>query len=357
MVKQQINSITAIRISCAVLFLTFTFIYLYSYQADVLAMAQHVLSEGKTHYNATVGALLITSVLYLLHVAVMAVTRLVSRSHALTYFPSLLLLAVLTDVSPDIDRGFTSGHWLWLCPLLLVLWTGAVWVARQIQPYESDSFSYGLFSRTVWINVVTMTVMMTIVGLVGTSNDVFHYRMTAERRISGKDYEGALRVGSKSPATDSSLTMLRIYALAAQGKLPERLFEYPLVGGSAAMRPNGTTVKMMLHDDTQLRLVRRTTPDYRMCGYLLDRNLEAFARELVIRYDLRRLPKHYREAMTLYCHTRSNPIAVYNDPATGADYHDYREMEKKYSNPQERQTALRDAFGKTYWYYFDYPGK
>ena len=66
MVRQKENSITATRITCALLFIIFTFTYLYSYQADVLAMAQHVLSEGKTHYNATVGALLITSVLYLL---------------------------------------------------------------------------------------------------------------------------------------------------------------------------------------------------------------------------------------------------------------------------------------------------
>lgn len=355
MVRQKENGITATRITCALLFIIFTFTYLYSYQADVLAMAQHVLSEGKTHYNATVGALLITFVLYLLHVAVMAVSGLVSRSHALTYFPSLLLLTVLTDVSPDIDHGFTFGHWLWFCPLLLALWACAVWVARKIQPYEPGPFSHGLFSRNVWINAVTMTVMMVLVGLGANSNDVFHYRMTAERCIAEKDYEGALSVGSKSLATDSSLTMLRIYALAAQGKLPERLFEYSLMGGSAAMRPNGSSVKMMFHEDKQLRLVRRTTPDYRMCGNLLDRNLEAFARELVIRYDLRRLPKHYREAMTLYCHTRSNPIVVYSDPATEADYNDYKEMEKRYTNPQERQTALRDAFGKTYWYYYDYP--
>ena len=112
---------------------------------------------------------------------------------------------------------------------------------------------------------------------------------------------------------------------------------------------------MMLHNDQQLKLVVRTTPDYRMCGHLLDRNLEAFACELVKRYDMRRLPKHYREAMTLYCHTRSTPIVVYSDPATEADYNEYKEMEKKYTNPHERQTALRDAFGKTYWYYYDYP--
>ena len=76
------------RVMCAVVFFVFTFCYLYFYQADVLAMAQHVLSGGKTRYNSLIGAVLITLVLYLLQLLVFAVTRLYKRAHALTYFPS-----------------------------------------------------------------------------------------------------------------------------------------------------------------------------------------------------------------------------------------------------------------------------
>lgn len=32
-------------------FLLFTFLYLFEYQADVLAVTQHVLAHGVTHYN------------------------------------------------------------------------------------------------------------------------------------------------------------------------------------------------------------------------------------------------------------------------------------------------------------------
>ena len=49
------------RVMCAILFLCFSFLYLYEYQADVLAVAQHVLSDGQTHYNRTIGAVLITA--------------------------------------------------------------------------------------------------------------------------------------------------------------------------------------------------------------------------------------------------------------------------------------------------------
>ena len=45
---------------------------------------------------------------------------------------------------------------------------------------------------------------------------------------------------------DSTITMLRAYALAREGKMGERLFEYRVYGGSEALLPNGTTVKSLL---------------------------------------------------------------------------------------------------------------
>ena len=115
------------RVMCAILFLCFSFLYLYEYQADVLAVAQHVLSDGQTHYNRTIGAVLITAVLYLLQIGVYAVTKLSKRTHAMTYFPSLLILAIITDISPDIDLHFSFGAWLVVFPLLLILYGFFVW--------------------------------------------------------------------------------------------------------------------------------------------------------------------------------------------------------------------------------------
>ena len=48
------------KIACAILFLIFTFCFLYYYQADILTVEQHVLSHGQTHYDRTIGAVLIT---------------------------------------------------------------------------------------------------------------------------------------------------------------------------------------------------------------------------------------------------------------------------------------------------------
>ena len=54
-------------------------IYLAFYQADVLAVAQHVFSGGLTNYSYTLAPLLITLVLYLLQVGVYAIKNVKQR--------------------------------------------------------------------------------------------------------------------------------------------------------------------------------------------------------------------------------------------------------------------------------------
>ena len=77
------NGTVAVKAISAVLFLVFVFCYLYFYQADILAVSQHVLSGGKTSYEPTIGAALITLVLYLLQIGVYAFTKLeeIGRAH------------------------------------------------------------------------------------------------------------------------------------------------------------------------------------------------------------------------------------------------------------------------------------
>ena len=128
------NSTVIVRIVCAILFCLFSFIYLYKYQAEILTIAQHVLSNGQTHYNHLIGAILITLVLFLLQLGVFAITRFPNWFHALTYFPSMLTLAVITDVSPRIDRGFSFGAWLWVYPLLLILFAGLALISLITSP-------------------------------------------------------------------------------------------------------------------------------------------------------------------------------------------------------------------------------
>lgn len=366
-----------IRVVCAVLFLSFTFLYLYDYQDDILAMAQHVLSDGLTHYNRIIGAVIITIVLWLLQIGFYALFRLQGRAHAITYFPSLLTLAVITSPDNAIDQGFTFGAWIVAWPVLMVICIGVMWYAHQVQPYEPVDASQGLLSRRAWINYASMCGMFVFVGIFSNHNDVFHYRMHVESCLNDSLYDEALVTGEKSNKTDSSLTSLRIHALALKNQLGERLFEYPLVGGSAAMLPDGKGVKYLMYPEKNLyknlgcwlkqhmttmhylkfvhrhKLATKSAHDYLLCAYLLDGNLDAFVHSIGLYYNIYgQLPKHYREALTLYNHLRSNPFISYRSTVMETDFQDFQTLIHKYNNPVERAAALRDTFGNTYWWYY-----
>lgn len=375
---QRKDGTLAMRILCAVFFLIFTTLYLFRYQPDILAVTQHVLSGGATHYNSVIGTVLITLVLWLLQLAIYGWTGLSHRAHALTYLPSLLLLAVLTDISPNLTVGSYLGCWVWLFPLLLIVYAGVVWIFRQLEPMEPTPFSVGVFSRVTWINMLLMCVMALIVCSIGCSDTVFHCRMRMESYMLRGDYKVAVNVGKDLERTDSSLTMLRILALSKTGSLPERLFEFPLTGGSRAMLPNRSSVRLlMLPEDsvystfgvvlkeklspmTYLRYVNkspkyasRVSRDWQLCGFLLDRNLDAFVRTLPCYYDIRKpLPKAYREALILYNHLRKKPRVLYKESVMDADYDDFKKAFYSSDNLWTRRANVKGNFGKSYWYYY-----
>lgn len=324
----------------------------------MLAMAQHVLSGGVTTYNRIVGAVLITLLLFLLQRVVYALTGLYRRSHALTYFPSLLLLAILTSVSPRIDSSHEFTIWYVVGPLLLLIYIAVVWMMRSYQPYESLMNSTGLFNRMMWVNMLTLFIMFFFVGLVSTSNDVFHYRMKMEGLMRRGEYAEAIEVGCHSCAVDSSLVMLRAYALAREGLLGERLFEYPLVGRSSSLLPNGCEVKSMMYPSVEIRRFAsgRASDDYRLCGYLLDKKIVPFVRSVVkcYRLDSLSLPKHYAEALALYVHQTRHQVEGFRDSSLLSNYAAFRQLSVQSRSDRSRHTELRDRFGNTYWYYFFY---
>ena len=372
------SSTVAIRLMCAIVFLSFSFVWLYCFQADVLAAAQHVLSKGLTTYKPFVGAILITLVLQSLQLIVYALTRLRKRSHALTYLPSMLALAVITDVNSDVDGQYTLGPLWWILPIVIALWLLLVFVARMLQSVEPDAEPKGLFSRAMWINMLTMALLIIIVVALSNSNAVFHYRMRAEQCLTDGDMKGALMVGRKSLEGDEHLLMLRMYALARENALGEHLFEYPITGNSSQMLPTDSLSCMMFYPQDSLykfigarpasrmspmrylelvqqrdSLPNKTVADYLLCGYLIDRQIDDFVKELGKYYHIDdSLPKHYREALTLYTHMRSRPLVVYHHAVMDEDYDNLMQLEKQYPDKNERRVKVEEQYRGTYWYYY-----
>ena len=184
-------------------------------------MLQHVLSGGTTRYDKTIGTVVIGLVLYLVHVGVRKIGGFGGSLYALTYFPSLLLLVVLTGVNSDFVEIPFRRLWLWLAPLLLALYVCAALLVRfkcgGIQPGTGVNST---FLGTLWKNLSLMALMFIAVCLCGNSDRVFHYRLRVERLLLSGNFGAAwgLLSGQKI-----FLTLFALAALAAIFKFRRQL--------------------------------------------------------------------------------------------------------------------------------------
>lgn len=349
---------TLTHVLCTFVFALFSFFYLYYYQADLMTIMQHVLSEGQTHYNHFVGAVLITIVLLLIQVGVVRLFQRMRLSWAFTFVPSALLLAMITDVrqSDSAANGFIEFGWGgYVLPLCLIMFFVVVWGLNTSGITEKYNLDFKNPTHKLCVNLTVILLLMLFVCGWGNSDRVLHDRLHVEQCLADNDVDEALRTLQLHSDADENLTMLTAYALSRKGQLPERLFEFPLKGGSASLMPNGKNVGFGLIADTtfyaylgnaylqrmstmhyldyqrrHMRLNRRTV-DYQLCAYLMDKKLDAFARNITKYYEVNdsvQLPKHYKEALILYTHSHSNPCIVYHDNVLDADFEDMQKLEK-----------------------------
>lgn len=375
------NNSTLVNSICAIVFILFTYVYLYFFQADLLAMEQHVLSGGTTHYNKTIGAILITLVLYLLKLGVGRLTRFDGWLHIFNYVPSLLLLIVLTSGNQDFDTSAFPVGVIVTVSVILVIYVIFAVLFRLKSYFQIDTSFTGSVLGSLWKSLLIMAVMFLFVCALGNTSEVFHYRLRVEWLLNTNDYDNALSVGEKSDDTDANLTMLRAYALSRKKQLGERLFEYPIPeGGSNLLLPDGINIKCLLYPETEIfrqlgirkmgrmkpleyllyldnhGLAMKSVTDYILCGYLLDKNLDGFVNMIKNKYNLTSpsLPKHYKEALILYTHLRANPVLVFHSEIMDADYADFQKLEEKYPDKSERYSYVKDTYGETYWFYYFY---
>lgn len=367
------------RMACAIVFVVFTFLFVYDYQTDLIAYTQHVLSRGATTYNRIVGAVVITLALTLLSVGVRAVLKLRARFHALVYFPSLLLLVLLAGGQTDGAGDLSFGFWMWAFPLSLVVYAGVLFFCHGILNLHIDISQDRWYSQMMWENMLLLLLQFAFTVGISNHDDVFHEQLCAERLLAEGHHEEALDACSRIAAPDTVLTCLRAMALSRMGTLGERMFEKPVTGGSTALQPDGHAVRLAmlpadsfycyvgkrpmrpmstigyLHFLERHHLARRPAADYLLTACLLDKDLDGFVSTVGRYYKVDSLlPKHYREALTLYTHTRSTPRLVYHTNVMDADFQDYQALERKFPDKRERQTALRATYGNTYWYYWQY---
>ncbi len=379
MPKYRNDNSALVVLSCAIVFILFVFLYLFFLEADILEMTQHVLSKGSTHYNRIVGTIIITIVLFLIQLGVTRLTAFSGALYALNFFPSLLLLSILTIQNPDFKRIPFYGSWFWIAPLLLILYIGVVYVYQKNMIPTQYSIHKGRVVRLIWINLLTLSMMFFAISALGSSPKVFMYRIHMEGLLKKDKPLEALKVGRKSSQTDENLTLLRIYALSKTNKLADRLFSYPLMGGSKSLLPDGDSIKTLLisQDDIIKRLSKRKkgslSPkeyleyaqnngiaqrgaiDYLLCGYLMDKDLDSFYDLLPLKYSLNDslLPKYYKEALALQNHIKAYPLTN-SDTIIDSRCQRFLEIYTQEKDSIACYAKLRNIYDKTYWLYYFY---
>ena len=182
---------------------------------------------------------------------------------------------------------------------------------------------------------------MLVIGIAIDISDVERYALRMQRLMDEGRYAEALHVGDRSDKTDERLLELRIEALGHEKQLGERLFAYPVKGGSHSLTIGGKSLYSL-------------GGDYTLCASLIDKDLDRFVELLPQYYEVdERLPRYYREALILYTHLRTNPKIVYHDAVMDTDYDDLQQLERKYPDRRARQVAVYRQYEGTYWYYYE----
>lgn len=378
MVNNTKDSTTTIKVVCAIIFIVFVVSYVFSFQGDLLTMIQNVWSDGQTRYHRGVGVAIITLILSLVAFVVSLLIKLPQRTFSLVFFPSFLMLGLLTAVHVDGGSVTTSLGWLVASPVMLVLYVFVTGQIRSYQPFLTPLHSTSFLSHPWWTNILLLVCMMCMTYMMGNTDRTLHTRLKVERYCQKKQWDKALETGLPQYDNDSSLTMLRALALANKGELGSRLFNYDATGGSAALMPQqDKSVTFLLGSDIQLwktvgvaprdrsqtmcaflkKELRRGTvnavaKDYILCSYLLDRDLKTFARTLPLYYAINdSLPTHYAEAYVMYCE-KYNVSDTLLAPAMKADYADFLTTMREQPSRVLRESAIRSAYFGTYWYYY-----
>lgn len=365
-------------VACGVLFSVFSFVYLYVFQKEVLEALHYSLSLGKTYYVPLIGAIIITVVLLIFRWGINGLMGLKGPVRSFSYFPSCLLLGVLTDVNQTIYHGGSiDNKWLWLLPLLLLLYVGITLVSRRI--FRNWLNIEGSVLGLINSNLLILMLLCLMTACIGNSNVNFHHELAVEKAIRNKDYRAARNVGKESLETTRTLTALRAYAMSLEGTLGEHLFEYPQYYGADGLLFASSSMDVLRQTADSLytylgaqphiqekttdylericedEVAKHTALDYYFGALLLDKKIENFTSAIeTYSFEQDTLPRYFREAIVLYKHIHPEYINEVKDTVTVSRFEEFNTRRKGFTSLVEEKNRMRRDFGDTYWWYYYY---
>lgn len=359
---------------CAAVFSLFSFIYIYVFQGELLALMQDYLSRGVTSSNAFLAALIITLLLMLMQWGINRMSKLHGRWEAVSYLPSCTLLALVTDVNVS-TMLYTPVKWLWGVPICVLLYIFLVWANRNINDIRKKNY-FGV----LWPNLLTFNILFILTAQLSNNAPTSHMELAAWHYVHDDKYEEVLSIGRRSDDSNATLTSLRNLAMAKTGRLGDLMFHYPQpygadgliynkytrqtdrygsrtfydhLGAEAYGGESGRAFAERMYHKTDSAIYR----DLYLAALLLDKDLQTFAREAspLAKAD-GQLPVHYQEALLLYNDQNPDtPVAFVADTTIVNHFSDYQTLQRQYADDAIIAKNLsKRKFGNTYWTYYDY---
>lgn len=364
-------------VACGLLFVAFSFVYLYIFQKDVMEAMHYFFSGGKTQFFPLGTAFTLTLVLLLLRWGVNALLRLKGMIRELSYFPSFLLLGVMADVDYTLYQEGIPDQWMWQFPLLIAVYVVVVLLLKRIFQWipdlhvDNSMVAFGNFTAMLLFCLMTMGISNT--------NIHFHHELGVERALRQSDYAEARKIGAKVMDPSRTLSALRAYAMSKEGTLGEHLFEYPQLYGAEGLLMEAGSRKILRVTPDSLctylgnkpqageraldffqRICREetgnhTTLEYYLSALLLEKQLGKFYEtyhQLYAEGDT--IPRYYQEALFLYAKLHPSVEPAIQDEAMEKQWQEYMASKQEFSQGKGEANFMRRKHGDTYWWYYQY---
>ena len=347
-----------------IIFLLFTFCYLFFFQTDLERHVHIIITNNIIAFHPLWIALLFTAIDVFIAIPVSALLKFKGAWEPCNYLPSILLLCAATSYNDEYFVGHSLLFWIVIIIVsaLFLLFCGFVSNLRCINDINDRN-------HVLSINLFLVMLLMMLPPLIGNTDRISHYEMRMERMFADGKYDDLLRVGHSDKITTASMEEYRALSLAylkdkstkVDGdNLGRYLFEYPQKYANRTARIlEADTTYGAVHENMELAamLLRKRVSDFAGRMYYAPDTVD-------VTYSKWQLdmPQYYMQALLL------NDILSYDStqflydryPRQAAaqravldDYLRRKEMLSAYSVSIQSDSLYGD-FHRTYFWYYDF---
>lgn len=275
---------------CAIIFIVFAFCWYYFFQRDLVCAAYNKLLYGLDDYQSFIvyDPLVVSIALTVVGMLFVLPGKLLLRFKYGMYAYNYLFAAAFLGITTAYDGNSFLGHsyrtWMVSVVAAVVLFI----ICKIVSTMPRSE--YNVRSRTWAGNLLLMSLLLTLVGYMGNTDENLHRSLYMERLYAESDYSAILEVGRYEEESDPSIDLFRAKAMLALpadpnpagSKIGDLLFCYSISDAKAL----STSLDVMSDDQSIL------------ASCLLTGDIEAFRNSIDLT-SYKTLPKYYMQALVM----------------------------------------------------------